>query len=250
MSTALHSPTLTPRATRPNAMSRILIIDDEPDIQTLLRYNLEREGHHVMVCGNGNDGLHELRRGHYDLILLDLMLPDRDGLEVCRVMRADARLAAVPIIMITAKGEESDVVIGLGLGADDYVTKPFRVKELIARIKVRLGRNREQKQEADRKRLQIQGLIVDPVSHKVTVDGEGAAVTVTEFRLLYFLATHPSVVYSRYELLERIGDHDAVVTDRTIDVHIRNLRLKIRPYDKLIETVRGVGYRFSDVDGG
>ncbi|HYE04283.1 MAG TPA: response regulator transcription factor [Planctomycetota bacterium] len=231
-------------------MSRILVIDDEPDIQTLLRYNLEREGHHVVVSANGNDGLQELRRGHFDLILLDLMLPDRDGLEVCRIIRADQRLGAVPIIMITAKGEESDVVVGLGLGADDYVTKPFRVKELVARIKVRLSRHREDKQEPDRKRLQIRGLVIDPMSHRVTVDGEAAAVTLTEFRLLHFLATHPAVVYSRYELLERIGDQEAVVTDRTVDVHIRNLRMKIRPYDPLIETVRGVGYRFSDVESG
>ena len=237
-------------ATRTQAMSRILVIDDEPDIQTLLRYNLEREGHQVVACANGSDGLAELRRAPYDLILLDLMLPDRDGLEVCRIVRGDQRLATVPIIMITAKGEESDVVIGLGLGADDYVTKPFRVKELLARIKVRLARNREERSDADRRRVQVLGLVIDPVSHRVTVDGVTAPLTVTEFRLLHHLATHPSVVYSRYELLERIGDQDAVVTDRTIDVHVRNLRLKIRPYDALVETVRGVGYRFGEGGDG
>jgi DNA-binding response OmpR family regulator len=227
-------------------MARILVIDDEPDIQQLLTYNLERDGHAVTAVGSGGDGLHELRRRAYDLVVLDLMLPDRDGLEVCRVIRADQRLGSIAVIMLTAKGEESDVVIGLGLGADDYVTKPFRVKELMARIKVRLARNREERQDADRRQLQVAGLTIDPIAHRVLVDGKPVAVTLTEFRMLHVLAAHPSVVYSRYDLLERVGDGDAVVTDRTVDVHVRNLRHKIRPYDALIETVRGVGYRFSD----
>jgi len=229
-------------------MPRILVIDDEPDIQTLLRYNLERDGHQVVIAATGNDGLHELRRGRFDLVLLDLMLPDRDGLEVCRVLRADPRLAGLPVIMVTAKGEESDVVIGLGLGADDYVTKPFRVKELLARIKVRLARAREARQDGDRKPVQVQGLTIDPVGHRVLVDGTQAQVTLTEFRLLHVLASHPGVAFARYDLLERIGDGETVVTDRTIDVHVRNLRAKIRPYDQLVETVRGIGYRFSDAN--
>jgi DNA-binding response OmpR family regulator len=229
-------------------MPRILVIEDEPDIQTLLRFNLQREGHAVTVAGTGNDGLHELRRGHYDLVLLDLMLPDRDGLEVCRVMRADANLAGVPIVMLTAKGEESDVVLGLGLGADDYVTKPFRVKELMARIKVRLGRSDDVDSMGSKKRLQIQDLVIDPVRHRVTVGEDVAPLTLTEFKLLHFLASHPGIAYGRYDLLDRIGDGEAAVTDRTVDVHVRNLRSKIRPYDRFIETVRGVGYRFSEVE--
>lgn len=229
-------------------MPRILVIEDEPDIQTLLRFNLQREGHVVTVAGNGNDGLHELRRGHYDLVLLDLMLPDRDGLEVCRVMRADANLAAVPIIMLTAKGEESDVVLGLGLGADDYVTKPFRVKELMARIKVRLGRSDDAESLSSKKRLQIRDLVIDPVRHRVTVGEDVAPLTLTEFKLLHFLASHPGIAYGRYDLLDRIGDGEAAVTDRTVDVHVRNLRSKIKPYDRFIETVRGVGYRFCEVE--
>jgi DNA-binding response OmpR family regulator len=227
-------------------MPRILVIEDEPDIQTLLRYNLEKDGNTVTVAGNGNDGLHELRRHPYDLVLLDLMLPDRDGLEVCKIMRSDANLAAIPIIMLTAKGEESDVVLGLGLGADDYVTKPFRIKELVARIKVRLSRNRDEAGNAERRRLQIEKLVIDPVRHRVTVGEDVAPVTLTEFKLLYFLASHPGIAYGRYDLLDRLGDGDAVVTDRTIDVHVRNLRNKIRPYDRCIETVRGVGYRFTE----
>jgi two-component system, OmpR family, alkaline phosphatase synthesis response regulator PhoP len=227
-------------------MPRVLVIEDEPDIQTLLRFNLEREGHHVLVAGNGEDGLHEMRRGHYDLVLLDLMLPDKDGLEVCRVMRADANLAAIPIIMVTAKGEESDVVLGLGLGADDYVTKPFRVKELMARIKVRLGRAADHEVLAAKKRVQVDKLVIDPVRHRVTVGDEVAPLTLTEFKLLYFLASHPGIAYERYDLLDRIGDGESTVTDRTIDVHVRNLRAKIRPYDHLVETVRGIGYRFCE----
>ena len=230
-------------------MGRILVIEDEPDIQTLLRFNLEKEGHQVVVAGNGETGLHELRRQAFDLVLLDLMLPDRDGLEICKVMRSKETLSAIPIIMVTAKGEESDVVIGLGLGADDYVTKPFRIKEVLARVKARLLRTRESAAEAERKRIEIEGLVIDPVRHRVAIDREAVPVTLTEFKLLYFLASHPGVAYGRYDMLDNIsGDGDAV-TDRTIDVHIRNLRLKIRPYNQLIETVRGVGYRFSDLEG-
>ena len=228
-------------------MSRILVIEDEHDIQTLLRFNLEKEGHQVVLAGTGNDGLHELRRGSFDLVLLDLMLPDRDGLEVCRVMRADPALSQVPIIMVTAKGEESDVVLGLGIGADDYVVKPFRVKELLARIRVRLQRAHDEAREADRRRLQFQGLVIDPVRHRVLVDEQVATLTLTEFKLLHVLASHAGVAYERYDLLDRIGDGENVVTDRTIDVHVRNLRRKIEPYDRFVETVRGVGYRFTEL---
>ncbi len=227
-------------------MSRILVIEDEPDIQALLRYNLQREGHDVTVASTGADGLHEARRQPFDLVLLDLMLPDRDGLEVCRVMRSGKDMAAVPIIMVTAKGDESEVVLGLGMGADDYVTKPFRVKELMARIKVRLVRNREEAIDAEKRRIQLGTMVIDPVRHKVTIADEAAALTLTEFKLLHFLALHPGIAYSRYDILERIVGGDSVVTDRTIDVHVRNLRAKITPYGGLIETVRGVGYRFSD----
>jgi DNA-binding response OmpR family regulator len=232
------------------AMARILVIEDEPDIQTLLRFNLEKDGHQVVVAANGNDGLHELRRSTVDLVLLDLMLPDRDGLEVCRVIRADPGLAGTPVIMVTAKGEESDVVIGLGLGADDYVTKPFRIKELMARIKVRLLRAREEAGDAERRRLQFKGLVIDPVRHRVLVDDQVVQLTLTEFKLLHFLAAHAGVAYERYGLLDRIGDGESVVTDRTIDVHVRNLRRKIEPYHDFIETVRGVGYRFSELGSG
>ncbi|MEK7414283.1 MAG: response regulator transcription factor [Planctomycetota bacterium] len=228
-------------------MSRVLVIEDEPDLQQLLSFNLKKEGHLVTVAGTGNDGLHELRRQPFDLVLLDLMLPDRDGLEVCRIIRADAALAPTPIIMVTAKGEESDVILGLGLGADDYVTKPFRVKELMARIRVRLTRHLDESRDADRQRMQIDDLVIDPVRYRVMVKGEVAPLTLTEFKMLHFLASHPGVAYERYDLLDHIGDGETVVTDRTIDVHVRNLRKKLGPYGRMVETVRGVGYRFSEL---
>ena len=227
-------------------VAKILVIEDEADIQSVLRWNLQREGHEVTVAGRGEDGLHELRRGHYELVLLDLMLPDRDGLDICRSMRANASTSGVPVIMLTAKGDENDVVIGLGMGADDYVTKPFRIKELMARIKVRLQRRREEVQGGDQRRIEVGSLVIDPVRHQVLVHGQPAQLTLTEFKLLRFLAAHPGIVYSRYDILENIATGDTVVTDRTIDVHVRNLRMKIKPDDRRIETVRGVGYRFSD----
>lgn len=227
-------------------MPRVLVIEDEPDLQELLRFNLQKDGHTVTVAGTGSDGLHELRRQPFDLVLLDLMLPDRDGLEVCRIMRADEALSAVPIIMVTAKSEESDVVLGLGLGADDYVTKPFRVKELMARIRVRLARHLDETRDAERRRIQVDTLSIDPVRHRVLIADEAVPLTLTEFKLLHFLASHPGVAYERYDLLDRIGDGESVVTDRTIDVHVRNLRQKLGAYGDLVETVRGVGYRFSE----
>jgi DNA-binding response OmpR family regulator len=227
-------------------VARILVIEDEPDIQVLVRYHLEKDQHNVTVVASGDDGLHEARRQAYDLVLLDLMLPDKDGLEVCRQLRARDATARVPIIMVTAKGEESDVVVGLGMGADDYVTKPFRIKELMARVRARLLRAREMGDNGQQQRVEISGLVVDPIRHQAQIDGTLVNLTLTEFRLLHYLATHPGVAYGRYALLDNIGGDGDAVTDRTIDVHIRNLRDKIRPYDTYIETVRGVGYRFAD----
>jgi DNA-binding response OmpR family regulator len=153
----------------------------------------------------------------------------------------------MPIIMVTAKSEESDVVLGLGLGADDYVTKPFRVKELMARIRVRLARHLDETRDAERRRIQVDKLTIDPVRHRVLISDEVIPLTLTEFKLLHFLASHPGVAYGRYDMLDRVGDGDSVVTDRTIDVHVRNLRKKLGEYERLVETVRGVGYRFSEI---
>ena len=228
-------------------MGRVLIIEDEPDLQELLRFNLVKEGHTVTVAGTGSAGLHELRRQPFDLVLLDLMLPDRDGLEVCRIVRADEALSSMPIIMVTAKSEESDVVLGLGLGADDYVTKPFRVKELMARVRVRISRHLDEARDTERRRIVVDTLTIDPVRHRVLVGDGVVPLTLTEFKLLHFLASHPGVAYGRYDLLDHVGDGENVVTDRTIDVHVRNLRQKLGAYERLVETVRGVGYRFSEL---
>jgi DNA-binding response OmpR family regulator len=225
-------------------MARILVIEDEPDLQHLLRVNLQRDGHLVTVAGTGTDGLLVLRKQGIDLVLLDLMLPDRDGLEVCRTIRADPGLAALPIIMVTAKSEESDVVLGLGLGADDYIAKPFRIRELLARVRSRLERTLGADDPA-RKRIQVQGLLIDPVAHRVVIDGTPAPLTLTEFRLLHALASQPGVAFARYDILDRLRDSAEELTDRTVDAHIRNLRAKMRPYEHLIETVRGIGYRFA-----
>lgn len=230
-------------------MARILVIEDEHDIQTILTYNLGKAGYQVRSASSGGAGLSELRRSAYDLVLLDLMLQDLDGLEVCRVMRAEPALASIPVIMVTAKSEESDVVLGLGLGADDYIVKPFRVQELLARVKVRLER-RTDANAPERRRIQIGGIDLDPVRHRVLVDGRDAALTLTEFKLLHFLASHPGVVYDRNRLLDMINGGDVIVIDRTIDVHIRNLRTKLHPHENLVETVRGVGYRFSEDPSG
>ena len=228
-------------------MGRVLIIEDEPDLQELLRFNLVKEGHTVTVAGTGSAGLHELRRQPFDLVLLDLMLPDRDGLEVCRIVRADEALSSMPIIMVTAKSEESDVVLGLGLGADDYVTKPFRVKELMARVRVRISRHLDEARDTERRRIVVDTLTIDPVRHRVLVGDGVVPLTLTEFKLLHFLASQPGVAYGRYDLLDHVGDGENVVTDRTIDVHVRNLRQKLGAYERLVETVRGVGYRFSEL---
>jgi DNA-binding response OmpR family regulator len=187
-----------------------------------------------------------VRRENPDLVLLDLMLPGLDGLEVCRRLQSDPVTAPVPVIMVTAKGEESDVVVGLQLGADDYVTKPFSPRELLARVRAVLRRGPLRETRASSDRISRDGLVVDAVKHQASVDGEPLVLTATEMRLLHFLASHPGRVFSRDQLLSRaIGDH-AVVIDRNIDVHVGAIRRKLGRCRDLIETIRGVGYRFKD----
>ncbi|HYC77077.1 MAG TPA: response regulator [Planctomycetota bacterium] len=226
---------------------RILVVEDESDIQDLLRYNLKKEGYEVDVAGDGERGLDFARTRPYDLALLDLMLPGIDGLEVCRRLRSDARTEALPVIMLTSKGEEADVVVGLTVGADDYVTKPFSVRELLARIRVALRRTRGGGGDGrgDKRPVQRAGIEVDPVRHTVTVDGRPAALTLAEFRLLHFLMRNEGRVYTRVELLPHVVGDGVVVVDRNIDVHVRNVRRKLgdRRMNHLV-TVRGVGYKF------
>ena len=224
---------------------KIAVIEDEPDILELLEYNLTREGFTVVSATNGDEGLRTVVKEAPDLVLLDLMLPGLDGIDVCRQLKTDAATQNIPIIMVTAKGEESDVVLGLGIGADDYVTKPFSPKELMARVRAVLRRGKV-KPSAGSERLSFDGVVVDPVRHEVLVDSNEVGFTATEFRLLHLLASHPGRVFSRDQLVSRVIGEGAAVIDRNIDVHVRAIRKKLGAYRDVIDTVRGVGYRFRD----
>ena len=230
------------------AATKILVIEDEADILELLVYNLQREGYRVLSCRDGDEGLAVALQELPDLILLDLMLPGLDGIEVCRRLKADISSSAIPIIMVSAKGEESDVVLGLGVGADDYVAKPFSPRELTARIKAVLRRSPGRDAAGGLDIIKRAGLLIDAPKYQVRVDGERIFFTATEFRLLHYLARHPGRVFTRAQLLDRCLSEDSIVIDRNIDVHIRAIRKKLDGYQHLIETQRGVGYRFRDLE--
>ncbi|MCB1163282.1 MAG: response regulator [Candidatus Krumholzibacteriia bacterium] len=230
------------------AGQKVLVIEDEGDILEIIAYNLGREGYQVLSSRDGEEGLEIAQREEPDLILLDLMLPGTDGLEICRIIKDGPRGADTPIIMVTAKGEESDVVLGLGMGADDYVVKPFSPRELVARVKAVLRRGPLRVKPESGERVERDGVVIDAQKFMVKVDGDSVPFTATEFRLLHYLARHPGRVFSRNQLLARVIGDDAVVIDRNIDVHVRSLRKKLGPYRDLIETQRGVGYRFKDVE--
>ena len=230
------------------AGEKIVVIEDEPDILELLQFNLGREGYEVASAGTGLEGLAAVRRELPDLVLLDLLLPGIDGLDVCRQLRSDPETRDVPIIMVTAKREESDVVLGLGLGADDYVQKPFSPRELVARVRAVLRRANGREDEPSRSRLVRGPLVIEPERHRVIVDGERRPFTPTEFRLLHFLATHPGRVFTRDQLINRAIGESAVVIDRNIDVHIRAVRRKLGGQRDMIETIRGIGYSFRSPD--
>lgn len=229
------------------AKSKVLVIEDEPDILEVLTYNLEREGHKVICCRDGEQGLSRIRTDNPDLVILDLMLPGMDGVEVCRQVKADPVTRSIPVIMVTAKGEESDIVLGLGIGADDYISKPFSPRELIARVKVVLRRGAGRDDAAGGERLVRGDMEIDLGRFVVRVADQPVNLTPTEMRLLHFLASHPGRVFPRAHLLSRVIGEDAIVTDRNIDVHIRALRQKLGEHSDFIETVRGVGYRFAEV---
>jgi two-component system phosphate regulon response regulator PhoB len=225
---------------------KILVVEDEPDILEVVEYNLAREGFRVLTARDGESGLAKTRHELPDAVVLDLMLPGVDGLEICRRLRGDELTRNVPIVMVTAKGEEADIVVGLGLGADDYLVKPFSPRELVARLRAVLRRTQAQQHKADQERIEVGGLVVDRARHEVVVDGASVVFTPTELRLLHFLASHPGRVFTRDQLLSRaIGEH-AVVLDRNIDVHVRSIRRKLGDERERLETVRGVGYRFRD----
>lgn len=225
---------------------RIVLIEDEKDIVELVRYNFKKEGFEFSSFTSGKEGLEHLRRHPVDLVLLDIMLPDLDGLEICMRLRAEDRMKSLPIIFLTAKGEEIDRVLGLEIGADDYVVKPFSPRELVARVKAVLRRQTRpiERQEV----VEAQNLRLDARTQEVTVGGKPTELSTLEFKLLHFLASHPRRIFSREQLLDEVWGRDHFVTPRTVDVHIRRVREKIeiqpdRP--QYIQTVRGAGYRFA-----
>jgi two-component system, OmpR family, alkaline phosphatase synthesis response regulator PhoP len=225
---------------------RILIIEDEPDITEVLKYNLEKNHYHVSTTASGEDGLQAARDTLPDLILLDLMLPGMDGLEVCRKLREDARTRDLLIIMLTAKGTEADVVVGLTLGADDYIVKPFSTSELMARIKAVLRRAEPRDGESDGEDLVAGPIAVDLRKHEVRLEGKAVELTLSEFKLLSFLMKKKGRVFTRDQLLDAVVGPDVFVTARNIDVHVAALRKKLGKYGGYIVTVRGVGYRFEE----
>ena len=227
----------------------IAAIEDEPDILEVISYNLQREGYRVQGIRDGDEGLQTIRREVPDLVLLDLMLPGLDGLQVCRRLKEDSATRNIPIIIVSAKGEESDVVAGLEMGADDYVTKPFSPRELLARVRAVLRRSQPEdvaEQSGSKERIVAGDVTIDIGRHEVIVGGESATPTATELRLLHVLVSNPGRVFTRDQLLNKAIGHDAVVVDRNIDVHIRAIRKKLGNQRDLIETVRGVGYRARD----
>jgi two-component system phosphate regulon response regulator PhoB len=227
------------------ARGNILIIDDEKDLIELVRYNLEKEGYHVTSACDGESGLAMAFQSMPDIILIDLMLPGIDGLEVCRRLRSESRTAQVPILMLTAKSGETDRILGLELGADDYVTKPFSPRELAARIKAILRRTSQSSDESG-KVIRHSGLTIDLGRCDASYNEKNLELTATEFRLLHLLALHPGRVYSRSELIDGVLGKEVAVIDRTIDVHITGLRKKMADCGDWIETVRGFGYRFRE----
>jgi len=227
------------------AKETILVVEDEEDIRELLKYNLEKEGYQVVGAGTGEDALRAVRDRRPDLILLDLMLPGIDGLEVCRRIRGAGHTQPLPIIMLTAKGEEADIVTGLELGADDYIVKPFSPRVLLARLRAAL-RRRSQPPPPQTAAIKTDELVIHPGRHEVLLAGQPLQLTVTEFRLLHLLVRQPGWVFTRTQIVNEIHGDDYPVSDRSIDVQIVSLRKKLGACGSRIETIRGIGYRFKD----
>jgi len=236
-----------PTAGKAAPRRRVLVVDDEKDIVELVAYNLGRNGYETLVAYNGNEALNIARRELPDLIILDLMLPGIDGTEVARRLKADSATAGIPIVMLTAKGEETDVVVGLTLGADDYVTKPFSMKVLLARVASVLRRAEPAAADADEGGVLKAGpLSIDTQKHEVALDGEPIQLTLTEFKLLTAMVNSRGRVLTRDQLMDKAMGTDVMVTDRAIDVHITSIRKKLGKDNWLVNTVRGVGYRLRE----
>lgn len=234
------------RCYNPHVRQRVVIIEDEKDIVDLIRYNFRKEGFEIESFLRGKEGLEYLRRKPADLVLLDILLPDLDGVEICRRLRADDRLKSIPVIFLSAKGEEIDRVVGLEIGADDYVVKPFSPRELIARVKAVLRRQTRAAEKCEV--IEAGGFRLDSRTQEVRVGSRPVELSTLEFKLLHFLASNPRRIFSRDRLLDEVWGRDHFVTPRTVDVHIRRLREKIEAQaskPRYLQTVRGAGYRFS-----
>jgi len=226
-------------------VKRLLIVEDDKDIVELVRYNLEKEGYQVASSGDGLSALSVIKKSAPDLVILDLMLPKLSGLEVCREIRREQTLNRLPILMLTARGDEADRVVGLEMGADDYVTKPFSPRELVARVRALLRRS--EPAGDPEKAIEFRELLVDPASYRVLRAGKVVAVSTLEFRLLYYLARRPNRVFSRDQLLDAVWGTERFVTPRSVDVYVRRLREKIESdpeKPEYLKTVRGAGYLF------
>ena len=228
------------------AKTNILVIEDEEDIRALVKYNLQRENFEVLEAESGEEGLKLAERIVPDLILLDLMLPGKDGLEICRLLKRNEHTQNIPVVMMTARGEESDIVAGLELGAEDYIVKPFSPKVLVARIKAVLRRRASTPALAPDDVIKVYDLVIHPGRHEVLVKDKPVDLSATEFRLLHFRARRPGWVSTRYQIVDAVHGEDYPVTERSVDVQVVGLRRKLKRAGVYIETVRGVGYRFSD----
>lgn len=226
---------------------RILVVDDEPDVTELLKYNLEQAGYRCQALNDPLLFVSVARDFQPDLMILDIMMAELSGLQLCRIARADPLLKDVPIIFLTAKGEVEDRVQGLESGADDYISKPFSVKELILRTGKLIERHAKQGEAPRSQRIEISGVVIDEELHQLLVDGENVVLTATEFRLLKLLMERKGRVQSREHLLVNVWNYDTDIETRTVDTHVRRVREKLGPYAHLIETVRGVGYRAVDI---
>ena len=228
-------------------MSRqsVLVVEDEEDIMEVICFNLEKEGYEVNQALSGEKALQVIDNNLPSLVLLDLMLPGINGLDLCRIFKQNDRTKAIPVIMLTAKSEDADIVAGLEMGAEDYITKPFSPRVLLARVRTVL-RRRETGVKDDSSVIQVEGMQIHPGRHEVTMGDNVVDLTPSEFRILHYLARRPGWVYSRDQIIDAIRGYGYVVTDRAIDVQVVGLRKKLGDYGKLIETVRGIGYRFRD----
>ena len=229
-----------------NNLNRILIVDDEPDVTELLRYKLEQEGHLCQIVNNPLSFVSVARKFNPNLILLDIMMPELNGLQLCKMVRSDPKMNDVPIIFLTARGEVEDRIKGLESGGDDYVAKPFNTKELLLRVEKILNRSQSSESVNNKNRIQIAGVVIDDSIHQLKVDDEEVILTATEFRLLKLLMSRKNRVQTRENLLINVWNYDTDIETRTVDTHVRRVREKLGPYANIIETIRGIGYKAVD----